>query len=137
MTAPGIDIREHYEIFEDLLTTALSPRKLYEFGSVPGVGGNKGDQPAIYGLLDVQRRPYTPQAISGHADVTGWAVTVVGVGRIRDEAAWVLNRASRALEELVVTVDGHDSTPLMFDAFDAIRPEGDRHAGRVAYTYVL
>lgn len=136
-SAPATDLRLHYRLFEPLLKAAIDPNRFYEFGRVPGVDGNKGTQPAIYALLDVQRRPYAPQTLSAHTDVTGWALTVVGVGTTRNEAAWVLGQVTEALEELVVTLDGQESTPLLFDVHDPIRPDGDRQSGRVSYTYVL
>lgn len=137
-SAPATDLRLHYAALLAILTPALAPAvKPYRFGEVPGAGSDDDDLPDRYALVDVQRRPYVPQSLAAHPDVTGWAASVVGVGRSVDEAAWVLSRATNALEERVIALGGQTSTPLTFDTLGPIARDGRVFEGLITYTYVL
>lgn len=137
--APATDLRLHYREFLFTLNQVLDPVKAYRFGEVPGADGNGDDDdlPDRYAVVDVQRRPYTPQSMAAHPDVSGWAVSVVGVGREVDEAAWVLDRIAHALEDSVITLDGETSTPLTFDTSGPITRDGRVFEGLITFTYVL
>lgn len=135
--APATDLRLHYALFLDLLNAALAPRMAYRFGEVPGLDSNAGTPPTLYALLDVQRRYYLPQSLSAQPDVTGWVVSVRGVGRTVSEAAWVLDRTVDTLESTQVVLDGQTTTPLTFDTSDPIASDGDVFSGLASYTYVL
>lgn len=136
-TAPATDLRLHYAHFLDLLAPALSPNPIFKFGEVPGADGNLGTVPDRYALLDIQRRPYAPTSLAAHPDVTGWAVSVVGVGRSVSEAAILLDRATGVLEYQSVVIDGHESTPLTFDTLGPVARDGRVFEGLITYTYVL
>ena len=136
-TAPATDLRLHYALFGDLLATALAPHSVYKFGEVPGFDGNPGTTPTMYALVDVQRRSYLPQKLGGRAGKSLWAVSVRGVGSTVSEVAWLLDRATDALEEKRITLDGHGSTLLTFDTHDPIEPDGGDFSGLVAFTYSL
>lgn len=137
MSAPATDLRRHYNVALGLLNTALSPVVAYRFGEVPGADGNPGTLPDRYALVDIQRRYYRPTKMSARAHRSGWAVTVVGVGRNVDEAAWVLNRATDALEGIRLAFDPLESTPVTHERSDPIQLKDGLFEGRISWTYAL
>lgn len=128
------DERPHAAALLAALNTALSPRAAYTRGKVPGLDNNAGTEPAIYAIVDLERRNNTPTLRAGRTVRRGWRVTVRGVGRTVDEARWALARASVALEGAQVDV-GTPTTPLLFETADQVAPDEGRYSGAITYTY--
>lgn len=137
MSAPASDVRLHLDYWIDALNTALDPRDAYRRGEVPGYDKNPGEKPKIYALVDIRRRAYTPMTMTAHPDVSGWVVTVWGVGRTVNESAWVLDKATEALEFASVTIGGHESTPLAVEPGAAIGSKDGIASGSISFTYTL
>lgn len=128
------DERPHAAAILAALNTALDPRVAYTRGKVPGLDNNAGTEPAIYAIVDLERRNHAPTLRAGRTVRRGWRVSVRGVGRTVDEARWALARVSTALEGATLPV-GVGTSPLLFETADEVAPDGGRYSGAVTYTY--
>lgn len=129
------DERPHATAILAALNTELSPRTAYTRGKVPGLDNNAGTEPAIYAILDLERRDGGPSMRAGRTLRRSWRVTVRGVGSTVDEARWALARASTALEGVQLSVSGSYTTPLDFEAGEGVAKDGTRYSGSLTYTY--
>lgn len=137
MSAPASDLRVHLDFWQPALSTALSPREAYLRGEVPGLDGNSGTKPVLYALLGIRRRAYVPATFDDSPDVSGWALTVFGVGRTVGEAAWALNKVTQAFEHQTVTIGGYTSTPCRVDPGAEIGVKDGTASGSITLTYTL
>ncbi|GAA4120485.1 hypothetical protein GCM10022215_24170 [Nocardioides fonticola] len=142
VTAPGTDVLEHYLDAEQALSEQLAPWKVFRFGEVPGADGTPSEvdvveTPAMYALIDIQRDPVTARRLTGGAGRSRWVLSVRGVGGTVAEAEWILTRATVALEETRLSVDGRRTTPLQLDDSRSVRPDDGRFSGLRSWTYVL
>lgn len=137
MTAPGLDERDHAAALKAVIEAQLGQWKVYEYGEVPGLGKNAGQQPPIYVLLQVERRSLAPAHSSRTASRTGWRASIRAVGRTASECRWATHRVSLALDSQRVTVDGHLSTPVQHETTDSPEPDGDRYESLIRWTYAL
>ncbi len=142
-SAPEIDERTHRDTIVPLLAAKIGQLDskgdpvVYDFGKVPGADDNAGDLPPIYLLLTVERRAAAAPPRAGRAGVSGWRVTIRGVGRTVDEARWALNRATEAVDEQNLSIGGKVSTPVTFESSQTVGPDGGRYSGLIAWTYAL
>ena len=137
MSAPASDLRLHLDFWRPAITTAIAPHEAHLRGEVPGVDGNGGKVPDLFALLDLRRRAYTPTALDDHPDVSSWALSVLCAGRTVYEAAWAMDRVTDALEHAVVTIGGHESTPLRVEPGAAIGTKSGVASGSITLNYTL
>ncbi|AIY15843.1 hypothetical protein KR76_01970 [Pimelobacter simplex] len=136
-----VDERVHRDVIVGLLTAAglvdsAAKPIVFDYGNVPGADGNAGTLPPIHLLLTVERRA-AGVFRAGRAGVSGWRITLRGVGRTVDEARWALNKATGALDEQNLLIGGKTSTPVTFNISQAISKDDGRFSGLVAWTYAL
>lgn len=131
------DERAHHAAIASLLAAAVSPAEIYEHGEVPGLGGNEGDLPKQYVLLQVERMPLPILQASRLSARTSWWVQVrvvdTGVHNCRRLQQLVIG----AVENERITLSGHESTPLTFDVADPAASDDGRFSAAVSYTYTL
>lgn len=140
-SAPVVDERVHRDVIVGLLTAAglvdsAAKSIVFDYGKVPGADGNAGTLPPIYLLLNVERRA-TGVYRAGRAGVSGWRISLRGVGRTVDEARWALNKATVALDEQNLLIGGKTSTPVTFNTSQAVSKDDGRFSGLIAWTYAL
>ncbi len=129
------DDRLHMTAAMTVLDAGLSPRDAYARGMVPGLSGNGGVEPAIYAIVDLERRGGAPPLRNVRTTRRSHRLTVRGVGRTVAEAQWVLAKASTAIEGAVLTVGDALSTPLVFEAAEGVSADEGRYSGAVTFTY--
>lgn len=141
-SAPVVDERVHRDVIVPLLATAVGRLDadgkpvIYDYGKVPGADGNAGTLPPIYLLLTVERRA-TGVYRAARAGVSGWRISIRGVGRTVDEARWALHKATVALDEQNLLIGGKTSTPVTFNTSQAVGKDDGRFSGLIAWTYAL
>jgi hypothetical protein len=128
------DERPHADALLAALDTELDPRAAYSRGKVPGLDGNAGPEPAIYVILDLERRDGGPTMRAGRTLRRSWRATIRGVGRTVDEARWALSRASE-IEGVQFVIDDLTTTPLAFESAEGVAPDDKRYSGSITYTY--
>lgn len=130
-SAPAIDLREHVEAHKAAVTAELGQWAAYEYGQVPPA------MPHIFALVSVERRFVPSTRITTQAGRSAWRVSVRTVGRTADECRWALHRATRALDEVVLTIGGHQSTRLQHESTTDAEPDDGRFSALSQFTYVL
>lgn len=136
-SAPAVDERAHRDVIKAALLTKFPNPVVFDFGTVPGLDGNAGSTPRIHALLAIERRYVEPRR-AGLTGLSGWRVSVRGVGRTPDEARQALLWATAALEENRLTVADVVSTPLAHES--TTNPERDDDgwfSGLASWTYAL
>lgn len=135
-TAPALDERKHREAIKALLTAAVGPNRVYDYGKVPGADGNEGTLPPIFLLVSVERRYVEPQK-GGQATRSGWRVNVRYAGSSVNEADWAAWKVTQALDGARLVIDGATSLPVVHELSEDIAPDGGRFAGRKQWIYAL
>lgn len=136
-TGHALDERLHAAALEAAIKAHLGPWEVYEYGQVPGLDGNAGEQPPMYVLLQVERRHLPPTHGSRRPLRTGWRVSVRGVGTTADECRWVLLRITRALDGVRLAIGGRQSTPLEHEPGNAPEPGNTRVEALLRFTYAV
>lgn len=143
-----LDKRKHRDVFVAMVSAALGPdpdtdaTRIYDYGKVPGADGNPGTLPRIYVLISVSRRP-APGNKSGSTLRSGWRVSFRYVGHTVDEALWADHKIASVLDPAVVgapvmiTVDGSESSPLIFESDAPVAPDDGLYSGFSGVTYSL
>lgn len=150
-TAPAIDERLHTVAIKTLVNAHLiavgdgdgeADARCWDFDGVPGSEScddealREARLPDIYLQVHVERRYVAPQRMGGaKAGRSSWRATVRGTGRNVDEARWALLRATEALDEVRLTVDGDLTTPLTFESSSSVELDDRRYSGAVTWTY--
>jgi hypothetical protein len=134
-TAPATDERQHIAAVSAALTASVGANRVFEYGKVPGQSGNPGSLPDIFVLPALERR--NGPTDQGRARRSGWRLQVRYVGRTANEARWAAERVSQALEGKRLTVDGVESTPVVFESATRIAPDDGRYSGESVWTYAL
>lgn len=137
MTAPELDERVHWDAIADALAAEVGTGRVFKYGDVPGLDGNAGDIPPIFVLLTVQRRYTSTGRLSARHSRSGWRVSTRYVGRTVDEAAWAALRATRALDDMRLSIGTRTSTPIHHESTQSIKPDGARLSGSSSWTYAL
>ena len=114
---------------------------IFDFGDIPGVDGNPGTLPRLYGLLECQRMPLEALHASRLATRSAWRVTARSVGSTADEARWVAKQFASAFDSARLTIEGFESTPLFHEETEAVARFGsgtDRwFEGQSSWSYCL
>ena len=94
-------------------------------------------RPAEHVVVTVARRSGgSPRA--GRYATTGWSAYVMAASQTAAQNARASLQESReALEGVVVTVDGEQSTPIRFDSARAVGPDDGWFSGVNVYTFAL
>lgn len=138
MTAPGLDERQHATALKAAIDAALGTAgDVYEYGSVPGIDDNEGDEPGIYALIQVERRYLPAQHGVRQATRTAWRATIRSVGTTVNEARWVSLKVAQALDSVRLTIGGHESTPIQHETTDAPTHRNGRADSLSRWTYAL
>lgn len=130
-TAPAIDTRPHVEAVKAAVTANLGQWNAYEYGQVPAA------LPHIFALVSVERRYVPPMRAGNRAGRSGWRVSVRTVGRTADECRWALWKATQALDETALTVDGHASSRLQHESTTDAEPDDGRFSALSQWTYAI
>lgn len=135
--APVLDQREHVTAVDLVLNAAIAPSKVWDYGTVPGSDGNKGQLPDLFALRTVERR-YAEATHAARASRSGWRLTLRYVGRDVAEARWLEFKLSESLRGRRFVIDGVRSTPVTHDVSAPIRKDSDgRFSGETSWIYVL
>lgn len=129
-----VDPREHAGAVKAALNATLND-KAFDYDEAPGLNGKSGTIPNVFALVSVERRGgVSPRAIGGTGR-TGWRIAVRCVGRTVDECRWALWKTAVALDEVRLTVDGTETTPIQLEADQAPEFDDGRYSAAVLYTY--
>jgi hypothetical protein len=142
-SAPAIDARKHVAAARAAVTAQLDEWEAYEYDDVPG-GEHTADEtlraeplPAIYALVSVERRYVPPIRAGARSGRSGWRLSVRAVGTTADECRWALWQATTALDEAVLTIDGHQSSRLQHESSTDALPDEGRYSALSMFTYAL
>lgn len=134
--ALGLDEREHAKALIAALEAA-STRNAYEYGDVPGLDGNEGDEPAIYWLVQVERRNLPPLNMVKVARRTGWRASIRSVGTTINECRWAVLHASERLDSKTLTIGSLTSSRLQHETGESPEFDDGRADALTRYTYAL
>lgn len=123
------DDRPHMAALITALNAELTPREAFARGTVPE------EEPAIYVVVDIERRGGAAPLRNVRTARRSHRVTVRGVGRTVKEAQWALAEASSALEGATLTVSGGTTTPLVFESAEGVSEDEGRYSGALTWTY--
>lgn len=138
MTAPALDERDHFDAIKAALPAALDGH-VYR-GEVPG--DTKGTDPAgelpdWWVQVHIERR-YVESSASGRTSRSGWRVILRAVDNLPGN---VLNTVSQvaAIEGTRLTIDGTESTPLVYDppTDGDLKHDDGRFSAATGCTYAL
>lgn len=134
-----LDSRAYAEAIKTAVKAQLGPNECYDYDEVPGTNGNSGIQPNIYAVVSLERIVNSaPQRMSAQAGTAEWRVAVRANGRTVDDVRWVLFKASTALNENRLAIDGGTTTPLEYDgSLEAPNFDDGRFTAADAYTFAL
>lgn len=135
MVAATLDATAQWEAVKGLLTTSPLGADVYDYGEVPGADGAAGDLPAAFVLLTVERRYVPPN--NGRSAVTGWRITTRHTGSTPANARLVGSWVTTALNEVRLTVDGVQSTPITHESTTAVEKDDGMFSGLSSWTYAL
>lgn len=111
------------------LNAALAPKQAYEYDTLPTT------RPAEYVEATVSRRFGGESRLSAQKGTTGWRVTTRAVAQTVSNARLLAQKATQALEDVSLTVDGKSTTPIQFETEDPIGPDDGWYSGLVTWTY--
>lgn len=131
------DLNAHRAVMAAAYATALGQWDVFEFGATPGLDGNPGTEPLIYGLLDVTREVNSFHRLGGVGTARLYRVTARAVASTPGEVRWALERATEAFEDVAFKVGEHDTTPLEFADQDDPNRDKDRYFADVEFTYAV
>lgn len=134
----SLDERHHAATLAAAITAQLGPWAVYEYGEVPGLDGNGGDVPAIYVLMQVERRGgVVPLRGTAQAGRSAWRASIRAVGRTVDECRWALLRITTALNEQTLAVDGEPTSPIQLESTDSPAPDDGVTSALSRWTYTV
>lgn len=107
----------------------------YDLGKVPGTTGNAGTLPTWYTETSVMRRFGGNPRSDSRSGVKGYRITTRAVANSAANARNVRDKQHTALEGVVLTVDGKQTTPIEFESADPIAADDGLFSGLVTWTY--
>lgn len=142
MVSLELDVREHTAAIKAAVNVRIEPWTLYSYSEVPGDKNNPIEAqrnkplPNLYALLTVERKYLQANRRNAQASRTSWRATLRMVGRTVDEALWLDDKVTLALNEQRLVIGGRTSTPLQHESSTTPEPDEGRCSGLVSYTYV-
>lgn len=136
MVAPSVDENLVHAAVAAVLQPALPAGvSVYAHGKVPGTNGSTAPLPQKWVLLTIERR-YTETTHVGRTR-TAWRAYVRSVADSKHNASDLDTRCSKAIEDLLLTVDGETSTPVAHETSETVRPDDGKFSGLTAWTFTL
>lgn len=130
------DERPHVEAIVERATQALGPDVVaYDRGTVPGVDGNPGEQPELYAVVDVARRPGGAARAGGATPTTLWRCWIRIVGETANEVRWGNNRITQAFEDQAIEVGGRATSGFTWDDGDPADRDQGKFSGFTSWIY--
>jgi len=138
-TAPVTDEREHAEAIKALLSAALAPFGVYEYGEVPGADGNGDSEllPEVYATFTLERRFVPISRMVAAPTRSGWRLAVRPHGMTVNDAQLLASRIAGALDSARLVIGGMTSTPVQFESATAPQKDELRYGGLSLWTYAL
>lgn len=136
-----LDVREHATAIKAAVGERTEPWLLYSYSEVPGDKNNPIEAernkalPNLYAMLTVERKYLQANRRNAQASRTSWRATIRMVGRSVDEALWLDQKVTLALNEQRLVIGGRATTPLQHESSTSPEPDDGRCSGLVIYTY--
>lgn len=139
MTVHAPDARAHLDALRDAIPLSLS---MYDYGAVPGMKNssgttNPGTTPTTYGLWQIERTTLDNGLMARHSRRTGWRLSLRAVGKTTANNCRIALGHLLALENAVLTIDGHETTPLHIESVDDAAPDDGYYSALVRIAYTL
>jgi hypothetical protein len=107
----------------------------YDTGKVPGSTGNAGQMPQWYTEASVTRRFGGNPRATATSGVDGYRILTRAVANSAANARNVRTKQHAALEGVVLTIDGQQTTPITFESADPIALDDGMFSGLTTWTY--
>lgn len=123
------------------MLTAPLGGDVYDYDQIPGSPQNSSltqrtaPVPDLFAAVAVDRRYVPVQRRVALPGRSSWRLSVRCVGRTVREAQWVQDRTQDALDGATLTVDGFQSTPLLFESNESPVWDDGRYSCEIVYTY--
>ena len=117
------------------LNAALAPAVAYEYGKVPGAGGNAGTEPAKYVLVDISRRYVPGRRASGEVTLPGGRLGTRYVARSSSDLRNMRRLVTATLEDKILTTAAGEVGPFVFESADPARPDEAFQVADDAWTF--
>lgn len=93
--------------------------------------------PAYYNEVGVTRRFGGAFRADSRTGTVGYRIAVRAVAKTVSNAREMRSRAGTALDGVVLTIDGRQTTPIRFESAEDIGPDDGMFSGLTLYTYVI
>jgi hypothetical protein len=107
----------------------------HDIGRVPGASGNPGQVPQWYTETSVVRRFGGNPRVDSRSSVQGYRITTRAVANSAANARNIRAKQHAALEDVALTVDGEQTTPIKFESADPIASDEGMFSGLTTWTY--
>lgn len=126
-----VDARPHVAAVKAAINAAMPQWEAYDWGELDGA-----QLPTIYALVKVSRR-FAPADRSGRSGRSGWRIDVRTVGTTPNEARKAAGWVAEALDGVVLTIDGHKSTPVTCQFAEDAEPDSGRYSSDSSWNYAI
>lgn len=117
------------------LNAALAPAVAYDYDKVPGAYGNAGTRPSQYAVIDITLKYGDKRRASGEVSVDGYRIGVRYVAKATNNARNMRALTLATLRDKILTADGAEVGPFVFESAEAIVPDDGYQSGSDVFTF--